>query len=111
MLATGKIKHIEFTKIFRQNDAQFLSVLNHCRLCHFSEQDLAYFNSRVGQQFDNQILQITTRKAQAENINQNEYDKLSGTEYIFDAIVTKMPDNSTQSETALEPSKELPVTY
>lgn len=109
LLATGKIKHIEFTKIFRQNDAQFLSVLNHCRLCHFSEQDLAYFNSRVGQQFDNQILQITTRKAQAENINQNEYDKLSGTEYIFDAIVTKMPDNSTQSETALEPSKELPA--
>lgn len=85
LLVTGKIKHIEFTKIFRQNDEKFLSVLNNCRLCHFSDQDLMYLNARVRQQFDNQILKITTTRNQSENINQREYDRLSGPEYIFEA--------------------------
>lgn len=93
LLATGKIKHIEFTKIFRQNDKEFLSVLNHCRLCHFSDQDLAYLNSRVGHPSNNQLLQITTRKAQSENINQREYDRLSGPEYIFEAELKRIINN------------------
>lgn len=80
------ITHIEFTKVFRQNDQNFLNILSSLRLAeNITIETLESINSRIvcNEKIPKNIIRITGTKKQAENYNLEEYTKINSQEKIF----------------------------
>ena len=85
LLGKSKVKQIEFKKIFRQTDENFLTTLNHIRLGQATREDLDYINSRVRTKKNEEVLYLTTTRKNAESINMSKYNELEGKELEFKA--------------------------
>ena len=117
LLETGNVKHICFTKIFRQKDARFLIALNHCRLGTMLSEDFEYLNTRVHITAYGKMLKITTTKKEADSINTNEYNGIQAEEKLFYATATELEGyksylhDLTQALKAADPNeyKEFPA--
>lgn len=88
LLNEKKVKHIELTKVFRQQDDKFVNILRKIRRNNVSNENLELLNQRVGLGVDPYTLKVTTHKAEAKEINLNEYNKINNKEFIFTAIMT-----------------------
>ena len=80
------ITHIEFTKVFRQTDENFLNILSSLRLAeNITTNTLESINSRItyDEEIPKNIIRITGTKAQAENYNLVEYTKINSQERTF----------------------------
>ena len=67
-----KLPRIEFCKVYRQSDEQFLSILNNVRSGRFVNTDLMMLNNTVlrnAQDVDENVLTLTSRNETADNIN------------------------------------------
>ncbi|HBG42462.1 MAG TPA: aldolase [Porphyromonadaceae bacterium] len=99
--------YIEFEKIYRQTNADFIRILNEVRndsLCAESLQALErrYDPSFVPPEEDNYIT-LTTHNYKADLINSEELAKIKGKTYIFDAeIEGAYPEKSFPTEQRLE---------
>lgn len=89
--------YIELSKIFRQTDDQFISVLNNLRNNEISQRDVAVLNQYVKPDFDLKsnkgYITLTTHNAKADAINADSLDELNGKLVSLKAeIVDDFPD-------------------
>lgn len=80
----------ELSKVFRQEDPEFLKLLDEVRKGAISDDHLKLLNSRVGllPPKDAPIITLTARNDQASEINLDELRKLPGRQYSYEAVVT-----------------------
>ena len=85
--------YIELDKIFRQNDPEFIQVLNHLRNNHVSDEDIQLLNKYVKPDFDSTknegFITLTTHNTKADQINKKALDKLTGKNRKYSAEINK----------------------
>ena len=96
---------IELTKVYRQNDLQFIHILDHIRTGVVSQGDLALINGQVGHTLENGELAITlsTRRDTVDFINEQRLAELPGEVTLFHgAIEGEFPATSLPTTQDLE---------
>ena len=80
---------IELKKIYRQQDQEFISLLNAVRDNKVDEAVLAKLNSRVDEKAENEegTIALCTHNASANKINDDRINELEGEEYVFEATI------------------------
>ncbi len=89
--------YIELSKIFRQTDDRFISVLNNLRNNQITQNDLEILNEFVQPNFDLKAnkgyITLTTHNAKADAMNAQALDDLKGKLHIYKAVtVDDFPD-------------------
>ncbi len=89
--------YIELSKIYRQSDSTFISLLNNLRNNNVSREDVQLLNTFVNPDFDLKAnkgyITLTTHNAMADQINSQALNDLDGAEQSFYAeIVGDFPD-------------------
>jgi len=83
---------IELTHVYRQNEAEFVEILNNIRQQQNVADTLQRLNSRCQPNFQpndkEKYIQLTTHNAQAAQINDTKLDQLKGRTYTFEATIT-----------------------
>lgn len=79
--------YLEFDKIFRQVDKDFIGLLNRVRDNKVSNADILMLNGRYKKKYDPEAIQLTTHRKQAYAINKSRLDELPGQEYTFKGII------------------------
>ena len=90
---------IELTKVYRQSDPVFISILDHIRTSQAQMKDLQLLNQRVGAQLDESdsklAITLSTRRDTVEYINENQLKLLPGEPTLFRGnIQGEFPENS-----------------
>lgn len=82
------LSKIEFQKVYRQNDASFLEILNKMRVGEIGEKDLALLNSRVSseKEIGDYTVTLTSFNRRAEFINDKRLAALDGEEMVYEGI-------------------------
>ncbi len=82
---------IELNKVYRQQNAEFLTLLNHIRVGNPSADDLAKLNERYQPEFrptaEQHYIRLTTHNATADRYNDNELARLDKPEFKYNANV------------------------
>jgi len=82
---------IELQKVFRQNDSEFIELLNKVRNNQIQPADLRRLNERHGKKRASDknrlAITLTSTNAQASEINWSHLGSLNAEEHVFDAIV------------------------
>lgn len=99
--------YIELSKIFRQTDNQFISVLNSLRNNRMTQEDIQVLNQHVQPNFDLKAnkgyITLTTHNAKADSINSQSLIDLEGKTYSYKSeIVDDFPDKIFPIEEKLE---------
>ena len=99
--------YIELSKIFRQTDEQFISVLNNLRNNQITQSDIQILNQFVQPNFDLKtnkgFITLTTHNVKADAINSQSLLDLKGNTKIYKAlIVDDFPDKIYPLEENLE---------
>ena len=89
--------HIELDKIFRQQDGDFIHILNNFRNNTVTSEDVEVLNRRYvpipGKDLEG-VITLTTHNAKADEINRRELEKLPGRSHTFKASVEDdFPEN------------------
>lgn len=89
--------YIELKKIYRQDDEQFVSLLNNFRTNNVSNLDYEILGKRVHENFDTNknkgYITLTTHNRKADEINNRELDRLKADEFVFlPEIIGEFPD-------------------
>lgn len=98
---------IELTTVFRQTEPEFINILNDIRNNQINESSLNLLNKRYDPQFSstddlNPII-ITSHNAEANTINKEKLDELTGEEYIFEGEISgEFRDLGLQAEQTLK---------
>lgn len=83
--------YIELSKIYRQTDDIFISVLNNLRNNQITPEDVAVLNQYVKPDFDFKenkgYITLTTHNAKADSINSQSINDLHGKEYVYTPFV------------------------
>lgn len=98
---------IELTKVYRQSDPLFISILDHIRTSQVDNADLALLNKRIGAELnhDDSKLSITlsTRRDTVDFINEQHLKQLPGDPTIFNGIIRgEFPESSLPTPMELE---------
>ena len=80
---------IEFQKVYRQNDEDFLNILNKMRNGEVSNEDLALLNKHVSQDSDDEdySVTLTSFNYMAEKINDEKLDAIEEEEFCYQAEI------------------------
>lgn len=89
VLKRMNLPKIEFIKVYRQSDEDFLSILNKMRNGEVSTEDLALLNEHVGtEENDNDFsVTLTSYNYVAEKINEEKLDDIEEEEFIYHAEI------------------------
>lgn len=83
--------YIELSKIYRQHDDVFISILNNLRNNQITNEDVEILNKYVHPDFDLKgnpgFITLTTHNAKADLINEQSINDLAGKEYTFQPFV------------------------
>lgn len=98
--------YVELDHVFRQQDEQFVNLLNEVRDNQLTPQGRALLASRYNPYFKNTDedfhITLTTHNRSADELNERELDRLPGEEFVFFAIVMKdFPENIYPTEEKL----------
>ena len=90
---------IELTKVYRQSDPVFISILDHIRTSQAQSKDLQLLNQRVGAQLDESdsklAITLSTRRDTVDYINENQLKLLPGEPTLFRGnIQGEFPESS-----------------
>ena len=90
---------IELTKVYRQSDPVFISILDHIRTSQAQTKDLQLLNQRVGAQLDESdsklAITLSTRRDTVDYINENQLKLLPGEPTLFRGnIQGEFPESS-----------------
>ena len=90
---------IELTKVYRQSDPVFISILDHIRTSQAQTKDLQQLNQRVGAQLDESdsklAITLSTRRDTVDYINENQLKLLPGEPTLFRGnIQGEFPESS-----------------
>ena len=84
--------YIELTKIYRQSDDTFISILNNLRNNTITKEDLQCLNQFINKDFDLKAnkgyITLTTHNAKADNLNSESLANLSTGKHIYSAEIT-----------------------
>jgi hypothetical protein len=99
--------YIELSKIFRQTDQVFISVLNNLRNNRISQEDIGILNQYVNPNFDLKsnkgYITLTTHNAKADGMNTKSLEELEGKLFTYKPIITgDFPDKIYPIEENLE---------
>lgn len=79
--------YIELKKIYRQDDEDFIRLLNNFRTSNNTPQDYELLEKQVNENFDTKknkgYITLTTHNRKADEINEKELDNLKTQEYVF----------------------------
>jgi len=84
-----KIRRIEFTRVFRQNEADFIATLDRCRSGEVTKADLDLLQSRVlpeGKKPPADYLVLTAKKDEAQRLNRYRQEALPGPSRSYAAV-------------------------
>jgi hypothetical protein len=102
--------HIELDKIFRQQDGDFIHILNNLRNNTVTAQDVqtlnAHYRANIPVKESEGVITLTTHNRTADEINQQALAKLSGKVHYFQA---EIKDDFPQSMYPVLPELELKV--
>ncbi|MDE5997556.1 MAG: AAA family ATPase [Muribaculaceae bacterium] len=91
ILETTPYETIELTKVYRQNDADFLRVLNAIRENRADQNTLKILNSRFIPYFNppesERYIRLMTHNRQAQDVNDSKMRELKAKPYIFEAEI------------------------
>ncbi|MDR0437715.1 MAG: AAA family ATPase, partial [Bacteroidales bacterium] len=98
---------IELKQIFRQSDENFIEILNQVRNNQLDSESLQLLNSRHIPSFqeksEEQVIQLTTHRYQAQDINQQKLNSIAESEYAFEAdVYDEFPEWSYPVEKSLK---------
>ena len=104
---------IELQKVYRQQDADFLNILNGIRENNPDARILQALNARVNAyQDDDDVIRLTTHNAQADKVNTMKLDELPGEATTFGAeIEGEFPENSYPADEVLTLKKGAQVMF
>ena len=104
---------IELQKVHRQQDAQFLDILNSIRENRLTSECLRALNSRVrAYEDDEDVIRLTTHNAQADEVNARKLEALPGEAATFGADVEgEFPENSYPADEVLQLKKGAQVMF
>lgn len=99
--------YIEFDKIFRQSNQDFISLLNEVRNDQLTNEGLLKLQSRYNPSFipppDDTFITLTTHNYKADKMNTEELQKLKGKTYRFEAKITgDFPEKNYPTDKILE---------
>jgi ATP-dependent exoDNAse (exonuclease V) alpha subunit len=86
-----RIRRVEFTRVFRQNEADFLATLDRCRAGLVTEADLDLLQSRVlpeGKKPPPDHLVLTAKKDEARRLNRYRLDALPGPARVYASVAS-----------------------
>lgn len=78
---------IEFQKVYRQEDEEFLSTLNRIRNGFCLQEDINLLNSRLKECNDKYVVTLSSVNAEADKLNKDELGRLDTTEYTYKALI------------------------
>jgi ATP-dependent exoDNAse (exonuclease V) alpha subunit len=96
-----KIRRVEFTRVFRQNEADFLATLDRCRSGLLTEADLDLLQARVlpeGKKPPADYLVLTATNGEARRLNGYRLDALPGPARAYAAIAGGRFASATDDE-------------
>ena len=83
--------YIELKKIYRQNNPQFIEILEHFRNNYVNQEDFEILNKYVNPQFDikahENYIVITTHNKKADDINKESLAEIENRLYKYEAII------------------------
>ncbi|NJL70956.1 MAG: hypothetical protein HC888_04725 [Candidatus Competibacteraceae bacterium] len=85
------MKYIEFTKVFRQDNAAFLELLDKCRKATVTNDDLSVLDECVwieGKEIPEDMLILTTRRREALRMNTDRYNSIERQEFTYNCNAT-----------------------
>jgi len=84
--------YLELKKIYRQNDAHFIGILNNIRNNQCTMDDMEALHKHYHPGFqpsrEENYIMLTTHNSRADNINQQELNKLDGETFVFEGSTT-----------------------
>jgi len=83
-----QIRRVEFTRVFRQNEEDFLATLDRCRSGEVTKEDLDLLQSRVlpeGKKPPADFIVLTARNDEAQRLNRYRQDALPGPSHSYAA--------------------------
>lgn len=91
VLNVNELIYIELDKIFRQNDQQFISILNNLRTNTITNQDITFLNQYVNPNFSVAkfpgYITLTTHNFKADKINQESLENINSKSLAYKADV------------------------
>ena len=104
---------IELQKVYRQQDADFVNILNGIRENNPTAEILKALNSRVNAyEGDDDVIRLTTHNAQADKVNSMKLEELPGEAMTFGAeIEGEFPENSYPADEVLTLKKGAQVMF
>lgn len=108
--------YIELKKIYRQDDEDFITLLNNFRTNNNTPKDYELLAKQVNENFDTKkhkgYITLTTHNRKADNINDKELDNLKAQEYIFlPEIIGDFPEKTYPLEPELVLKKGAQVMF
>ncbi|HMN32657.1 MAG TPA: helix-turn-helix domain-containing protein [Chitinophagaceae bacterium] len=86
-----KLVFIELKKVYRQNEYQFINLLNNIRYNELSYEDFEMLNQRYKPEFEpppnEQYITLTTHNAKADEINKRELEKINEPLFLFNCSI------------------------
>lgn len=84
-----RLVKIEFQKVYRQDDTQFLDILEEVRLNKVTPEDLMHLNRRVCQptKEDGMVITLASRNSTADAINEKCLAEIDSEEYVYEGTV------------------------
>ena len=89
VLKRMNLPKIEFQKVYRQSDEDFLTILNKMRNGEVKSEDLALLNKHVGSEENNEDFSVTLTSFNymAEKINEQKLNEIEEEEFIYQAAI------------------------
>lgn len=90
---------IALRKIYRQNDTNFISLLDRVRMGAPSSSDIAILNARVNEKYEcdesKMVMQLATRRDMVDAVNEEQLDRLPAQEIVYTGKIRgEFPENS-----------------
>ncbi len=85
-----RLVKIEFQKVYRQEDEDFLRILENVRLNKTTPENLMYLNGRVCQptKDDGMVITLASLNKTADSLNQQRLSEIEAEEYTYEGTVT-----------------------
>lgn len=85
-----RLVKIEFRKVYRQNDRDFLHTLDNVRMNNMCDDDLMRLNRyvRPADETDSMIITLTAQNNTADEINRKRLDEIGAKEYLYEGSVS-----------------------
>lgn len=97
---------IELKKVFRQNDADFVKLLDNVRVNNITKSDIAHLNTRhvpIEDELEDFVLTLATKRDVVNFINEKRLEKIEEDSHFYEGLIDgEFPLNSLPTEKTLE---------